>query len=131
MWSLLKRVHHDRRGAVSVETVLIIAAIALPILIFLGRYAWPRVKGIFIDGLDDLEGAKTALKRALEIDPAYVDTAIRRWQAGTGGSARLAGSDQTFDDIVQASDRHANGRSDDKPLPPVDLTASTREAAYV
>ena len=32
---LLWRVHHDEEGAVSLETVLIIGAIALPILIFL------------------------------------------------------------------------------------------------
>ena len=32
---VLKRIHHDERGGVSIETVLIIAAIALPILIFL------------------------------------------------------------------------------------------------
>ena len=32
---LLLRVHRDERGAVSLETILIIAAIALPILIFI------------------------------------------------------------------------------------------------
>ena len=35
--------------------------------------------------------------RALEIDPAYVDVAVRRWQAYTGKSAVLAGSGETFE----------------------------------
>ena len=33
--------------------------------------------------------------RALEIDPAYVDVAIRRWEALTGKSARLS-TGETF-----------------------------------
>jgi hypothetical protein len=36
----------------------------------------------------------------LELDPAYVDTAIRRWQALTGGSARHAASGRLFDDLA-------------------------------
>lgn len=35
----------------------------------------------------------------LEIDPAYVDTIIRRWHAFTGDDARLAGSSLTFNHI--------------------------------
>ena len=35
--------------------------------------------------------------RALEIDPTYVDVAVRRWQAYTGKSAVLAGSGETFE----------------------------------
>jgi len=35
--------------------------------------------------------------RALEIDPHYIDVAVRRWQAYTGKSALLAGSGETFD----------------------------------
>jgi DNA modification methylase len=35
----------------------------------------------------------------LELDPAYVDTVIRRWQALTGGSARHAASGRSFDDL--------------------------------
>jgi DNA modification methylase len=38
---------------------------------------------------------------ALEIDPAYVDVAVRRWQAYTGKPAVLAGSGETFDTIEQ------------------------------
>jgi len=36
----------------------------------------------------------------LELDPAYVDTIIRRWQALTGGSASHAASGRNFDDLV-------------------------------
>ena len=37
------------------ETILIIGAIALPILIFLIKYGWPRIKDFFNKGMDDLE----------------------------------------------------------------------------
>ena len=37
--------------------------------------------------------------RALEIDPAYVDVAVRRWQAYAGKPAVLAGSGETFETI--------------------------------
>ncbi len=53
--SLLKKVHEDERGAVSLETILIIGAIALPILFFLMRYGLPRVKALFNQGMKDLE----------------------------------------------------------------------------
>lgn len=52
---LLWRIHKDERGAVSLETVLIIGAIALPVLIFLLKIGWPKVKGYFNSGLKDLE----------------------------------------------------------------------------
>ena len=35
----------------------------------------------------------------LEIDPVYVDVAIRRWQATTGGSAIHVASGQSFDEL--------------------------------
>jgi len=35
--------------------------------------------------------------RTLEIDPVYVDVAVRRWQAYTGKSAVLVGSGDTFE----------------------------------
>ena len=44
---ILRRVHDDEEGNVSLENVLIIAAIALPILIFLLRVGWPYLKGWF------------------------------------------------------------------------------------
>jgi DNA modification methylase len=37
----------------------------------------------------------------LELDPAYVDTAIRRWQARTGGSARHQASGRKFNDLAE------------------------------
>ena len=36
--------------------------------------------------------------RGLELDPLYVDTAIRRWQALTGERARHAGSGRLFEE---------------------------------
>lgn len=55
MLKLLRRVHNDEQGAVSLETILIIGAIALPILIFLIKVGWPKIKGYFNQGLQDLE----------------------------------------------------------------------------
>jgi len=55
LWKLLRRVHEDDDGAVSLETILVVALIALPILIFLYNYGWPRIKGYFTEGLDDLD----------------------------------------------------------------------------
>jgi DNA modification methylase len=40
----------------------------------------------------------------LELDPAYVDTIIRRWQTLTGGSARHAASDRCFDDLADEAE---------------------------
>ncbi len=51
---LLRKVHEDEEGAVSLETILIIGAIALPILIFLIKVGWPKIKGYFNQGLNDL-----------------------------------------------------------------------------
>jgi Flp pilus assembly pilin Flp len=56
MKRLFARVHRDERGAVSLETILIIGAIALPILIFLIKFGWPRIRNYFSKGLTDLEG---------------------------------------------------------------------------
>ena len=63
---LLKRVHDDDRGAVSLETILIIAAIAIPILIFLIKFGWPRIRDYFLQGLEDLEeGGRDASGNAI------------------------------------------------------------------
>ena len=53
---LVRAIHEDRRGAVSIETILIIAAIALPILIFVLKFGWPKFKAFFNQGMTDLEG---------------------------------------------------------------------------
>jgi len=39
---------------------------------------------------------------AMEIDPTYVDVAVRRWQAFTGHAAVLAGEDRVFNDVALA-----------------------------
>ena len=41
---------------------------------------------------------------AIELDPHYVDTAIRRWQALTGGKAILGDDGSCFDDIALSRD---------------------------
>jgi DNA modification methylase len=40
----------------------------------------------------------------LELDPAYVDTIIRRWQALTGGTAHHAASGRSFDDLAREAE---------------------------
>ena len=40
----------------------------------------------------------------LELDPAYVDTIVRRWQALTGGSAHHAASGGNFDDLAREAE---------------------------
>lgn len=40
------------------------------------------------------------LCHAMELDPAYVDVAVLRWQAFTGQEAHLAGSTATFADVT-------------------------------
>jgi DNA modification methylase len=42
--------------------------------------------------------------RALELDPAYVDTAIRRWQVLTGEKADHAASGRRFDDLADEAE---------------------------
>lgn len=61
---LLGRVHRNEDGAVSLETVLILGAIALPILIFLIRYGWPRVRTYFESGMTDLMAGSDSAKDA-------------------------------------------------------------------
>jgi DNA modification methylase len=36
----------------------------------------------------------------LEIDPAYADVIVRRWQEATGEAAVLDGEDRTFSDVT-------------------------------
>jgi DNA modification methylase len=40
----------------------------------------------------------------LELDPAYVDTIVRRWQALTGGTAHHAASGRSFDDLAREAE---------------------------
>ena len=47
----------------------------------------------------------------MEIDPHYVDVVIRRWQTHTGQSARLVGTDCTFDELsIQLGEGGASSR---------------------
>jgi hypothetical protein len=59
---LLKRVHEDEEGAVSLETILIIGAIALPILIFIIKFGWPKIRQFFDTGMQDLQNNTNNLK---------------------------------------------------------------------
>ncbi len=63
LWSLLRRVHADQRGAISLETILIIGAIALPILIFLIKVGWPKVRDYFNRGVEDLQSSADAARQ--------------------------------------------------------------------
>jgi DNA modification methylase len=40
----------------------------------------------------------------LELDPAYADTIIRRWQGLTGGAAHHAASGRSFDDLAREAE---------------------------
>jgi DNA modification methylase len=40
----------------------------------------------------------------MELDPGYVDTIVRRWQALTGGSARHAANGRSFDDLAHEAE---------------------------
>jgi hypothetical protein len=50
---------------------------------------------------------------AIEIDPIYVDVAILRWQAFTGQSVTLDGSDASFADVALRGARMA--KTDEPP----------------
>ena len=53
--NLLRQVHDDERGAVSLETILILGAIALPVLVFLVKIGWPKIRGYFETGTQKLD----------------------------------------------------------------------------
>lgn len=57
--------------------------------------------------------------RAIEIDPGYVDVAIRRWQAFTGKSATLATTGQRFEEFEEDDEeQHASGDATNTTPPP-------------
>gem|GEM_PF-431334 len=66
MGKLLQRVHRDEEGAVSLETILIIAAIAIPILIFILKVGWPRIRTFFTGGMDDLEVQRSNTQQGVQ-----------------------------------------------------------------
>jgi hypothetical protein len=49
----LKRTR-GRRGALSIETILILAAISVPILIFILKVGWPKISKYFNESTDNL-----------------------------------------------------------------------------
>lgn len=60
---LLRKLHNDEEGAVaSIDTILIIAAIAIPVLIFLWRFGWPLIKQYFLSGIQELQGEADKVK---------------------------------------------------------------------
>ena len=52
---LMGKIHRDERGAVSLETILIIGVIAIPILIYIIKFGWPRIRNYFYTGMTNLE----------------------------------------------------------------------------
>jgi DNA modification methylase len=67
-----------------------------------------RRKGIILDPFlgsgTTLIAAERTGRRAcgIEIDPAYVDVAVRRWQTYTGKTATLLATGQTFEEVEEA-----------------------------
>jgi DNA modification methylase len=65
-------------------------------------------KGLVLDpfggsGTTIIAAEKTGRRaRAIELDPKYVDVAVRRWERYTGRSAVLDGTGQTFEDVEAA-----------------------------
>jgi DNA modification methylase len=81
--------------------------------------------------LDTFAGAGTTILAAervgrraysLELEPKYVDVAIRRWQAFTRRDAVHADTGQTFDDV-------AGGHKDERPAPSTCKSARARRRA--
>jgi DNA modification methylase len=79
--------------------------------------------------LDPFAGSGTVLiaaertgrrARAMEIDPHYIDVAVKRWQDYTGKSAVLVATGQTFEE--------ASERSFDGPASPPPATAAANFA---
>jgi hypothetical protein len=67
------------------------------------------------DGLRAVHGLGTTLIAAettgrlchgIELNPAYVDVAVERWQRFTGKGAVLDGADQTFNELKESANKH-------------------------
>jgi DNA modification methylase len=67
-----------------------------------------RRKGIILDpfmgsGTTVIAAERTGRRAyGIEIDPAYVDVAVRRWQTYTGKTATLLATGQTFEEVEEA-----------------------------
>jgi DNA modification methylase len=68
--------------------------------------------------------------RAMELEPVFVDVAVRRWQAFTGQAATLAGDGRTWDEIASARRRRTKAcpPSPDAPVPTQDAHRSPKAA---
>lgn len=53
--NLLQAIHNNDEGAVSLETILLLGAVAVPLLIWIIKFGWPRIKGYFEEGIETLE----------------------------------------------------------------------------
>ena len=64
----------------------------------------------FIGSGTTILGAERTGRRAfgLDIDPAYVDLAVRRWQGFTKRDAILASTGQTFDELSSLRNLNSN-----------------------
>lgn len=58
---LWERLSQEEEGAVSLETILIIGAIAMPILIFLLKFGWPKIRNYFNQSLNNLQGSSDSV----------------------------------------------------------------------
>jgi len=63
---------------------------------------------------------------AVELEPKFVDVAVRRWQTFTGKTATLEGDGRTWD---QVRDARAKRRGKDAPCPPRRNTRAPKPAA--
>jgi len=61
--TLIRKLHKDQSGAVSLETILVIGAVALPILVFILKFGWPKVREFFNVGADNIN---TEMKRVTD-----------------------------------------------------------------
>jgi DNA modification methylase len=65
-----------------------------------------RRKGIILDGFAGsgttiIAAEKTGrLARCVELDPQYVDVAIRRWEQWSGKPATLSGTGETYAQVM-------------------------------
>jgi hypothetical protein len=67
----------------------------------------------------------------IELDPLYVDTIIRRWQAYTGEHARHAASDRTFVELEYGVGQRGAGASQSAVWSVGLLRGNTPEEGYL
>src|SRR3954451_11150825 len=79
-----------------------------PALLVADAKAVSRHKGIVLDpfggsGTTIIAAEKTGRRaRVVELEPKYVDVAVRRWERYTGKTAVLEATRRTFDDVEAA-----------------------------